>query len=451
MSNSELKLHKYQEDAVKFLQEAPGGRGLFLDMGLGKTAITLSALTPEHLPALVIAPKRVAMNVWGEEAKKWRPDLKVIQCTGSPRARRGGLENTNGDIYVISRDVQSDAEGYAKMKRFRTLILDELSGYKNKSSKRWKSANRIRKDVVNCWGLTGTPTPNSLLDLWAQVAILDRGVTLGRSLAAFRERWFEAESIGWKGYVTKWKPLPGAEVNVFDMISHFCMSMKTDRKIDLPPVFENDVIVELPANARKAYNRMRKDLVVEASEGVIHSAATAAVMTGKLSQISAGFIYPDVDDYLAGAEITKLHNEKAKAVLEIYEGTGSPLLVFYRFKAELEELKATLPAEVLHTSDEKGVFDAWNRGEIPVLAAHPASIGHGLNLQHGGHTIVWTTLPWSTEEWEQANKRLSRQGQKHPVTIHKVTARGTIDSIIDSRLKGKETAQDALMSYLQDF
>lgn len=451
MSNSELKLHKYQEDAVKFLQEAPGGRGLFLDMGLGKTAITLSALTTEHLPALVIAPKRVAMNVWGEEARKWRPDLKVIQCTGSPRARRDGLENPNGDIYVISRDVQSDAEGYAKMKRFRTLILDELSGYKNKSSKRWKSANRIRKDVVNCWGLTGTPTPNSLLDLWAQVAILDRGVTLGRSLAAFRERWFEAETIGWKGYVTKWRALPGADVRVFDMISHFCMSMKTDGKIDLPPVFENDVIVELPANARKAYNQMRKDLVVEASEGAVHSASTAAVMTGKLSQISAGFIYPDVDDFLAGAEITKLHNEKAKAVLEIYEGTGSPLLVFYRFRAELEELKATLPAGVLHTSDEKGVFDAWNAGEIPVLAAHPASIGHGLNLQHGGHTIVWTTLPWSTEEWEQANKRLSRQGQKRPVTIHKVMARNTIDSIIDGRLKGKETAQNALMSYLQDF
>lgn len=451
MSNSELKLHKYQEDAVKFLQEAPGGRGLFLDMGLGKTAITLSALTTEHLPALVIAPKRVAMNVWGEEARKWRPDLKVIQCTGSPRARRDGLENPNGDIYVISRDVQSDAEDYAKMKRFRTLILDELSGYKNKSSKRWKSANRIRKDVVNCWGLTGTPTPNSLLDLWAQVAILDRGVTLGRSLAAFRERWFEAETIRWKGYVTKWRALPGADVHVFDMISHFCMAMKTDGKIDLPPVFENDVIVELPANARKAYNQMRKDLVVEASEGVVHSASTAAVMTGKLSQISAGFIYPDVDDYLAGAEITKLHNEKAKAVLEIYEGTGSPLLVFYRFKAELEELKATLPAGVLHTSDEKGVFDAWNSGEIPVLAAHPASIGHGLNLQHGGHTIVWTTLPWSTEEWEQANKRLSRQGQKRPVTIHKVMARNTIDSIIDGRLKGKETAQNALMSYLQDF
>lgn len=436
---------------MKFLQEAPGGRGLFLDMGLGKTAITLSALTTEHLPALVIAPKRVAMNVWGEEARKWRPDLKVIQCTGSPRARRDGLENPNGDIYVISRDVQSDAEDYAKMKRFRTLILDELSGYKNKSSKRWKSANHIRKDVVNCWGLTGTPTPNSLLDLWAQVAILDRGVTLGRSLAAFRERWFEAETIGWKGYVTKWRALPGADVHVFDMISHFCRSMKTDGKIDLPPVFENDVIVELPANARKAYNQMRKDLVVEASEGVVHSASTAAVMTGKLSQISAGFIYPDVDDFLAGAEITKLHNEKAKAVLEIYEGTGSPLLVFYRFKAELEELKATLPAGVLHTSDEKGVFDAWNNGEIPVLAAHPASIGHGLNLQHGGHTIVWTTLPWSTEEWEQANKRLSRQGQKRPVTIHKVMARNTIDSIIDERLKGKETAQNALMNYLQDF
>ena len=209
--------------------------------------------------------------------------------------------------------------------------------------------------------------------------------------------------------------------------------------------------VKLPPNARRAYNQMRKDLVVELAQGKVHSASTAAVMTNKLSQISAGFIYPDVDDYLSGMELTKLHNEKAKAVLEIYEGTGSSLLVFYRFKAELEELLATLPAGVVHTSDEKGVFDAWNRGEIPVLAAHPASIGHGLNLQHGGHTIVWTTLPWSTEEWEQANKRLSRQGQKHPVTIHRVMAENTIDHIIEARLRNKETAQDALMNYLQDF
>lgn len=445
------KLHNYQQDAVKFLRAAPGGRGLFLDMGLGKTAITLSALTPAHLPALVIAPKRVAMNVWGEEAEKWRPDLKVVQCTGSPRARIDGLETLDGDIYVISRDVQCDAEPYAKSGRFNTLILDELSGYKSKTSKRWKSANRIRRNVQHCWGLTGTPTPNILLDLWAQVALLDGGRALGRSLAGFRERWFEPESLGWKGHVTKWRALPGADVRVYDLISDFCLSMKTDGKIDLPPVVDNEVKVKLPPNARRAYQQMRKELVVELSQGQIHSASTAAVMTNKLSQISAGFIYPDVDDYLSGAELTKLHNEKSKAVLEIFEGTGSPLLVFYRFKAELEEILATLPAGVVHTSDEKGVFDAWNRGEIPVLAAHPASIGHGLNLQHGGHTIVWTTLPWSTEEWEQANKRLSRQGQKHPVTIHRVMAEDTIDHIIESRLRNKETAQDALMNYLQDF
>ena len=179
-----LKLHSYQEDAVKFLRAAPGGRGLFLDMGLGKTAITLSALTPEHLPVLVIAPKRVALNVWGEEAAKWRPDLKVVQCTGSPRERIDGLETMDGDIYVISRDVQGDVEEYAKAGRFNTLILDELSGYKSKTSKRWKSANRVRRHVQHCWGLTGTPTPNSLLDLWAQVALLDGGRALGRSLAA---------------------------------------------------------------------------------------------------------------------------------------------------------------------------------------------------------------------------------------------------------------------------
>ena len=448
---AELKLHDYQKDAVEFLRRAPGGRGLFLDMGLGKTAIVLSALEPEHLPALVIAPKRVAQEVWRNEAKRWRPDLTVVQCTGTPAARKAGFD-TAGDIFVCSRDTQADALPYVRAGKFKTLVLDELSGYKSKSSLRWKTANKMRPHVEYCWGLTGTPTPNSLLDLWAQVALLDRGVTLGRSFAAYRQRYFYPASIGFKGYATSWALVKGADVVIYDQISSFCLSMQTEGRIKLPATTENTITVDLPAGARRLYDQMRRDMVAEVRSGAVHTASTAAVMVGKLSQMSAGFIYPDVDDFLSGnSEVSQLHSEKTRALVEIFEGSNSPLLVFYRFKAELEAVKAAFPAGVVHTPKDPDVFERWNRGEIPILAAHPASIGHGLNLQHGGHTIVWLTLPWSTEEWDQANKRLSRQGQKNPVVVHKIMARGTIDQVIEARLKQKETIQDAIMNYLQEF
>lgn len=448
---TKLELHDYQKQAVEFLREAPGGRGLFLDMGLGKTAITLSALEPRHLPVLVIAPKRVAQEVWKTEAALWRPDLRVVQCTGSPAARKAGFESS-GDVFVCSRDTQADAIPYVRVGKFKTLVLDELSGYKSKSSLRWKTANKMRSHVANCWGLTGTPTPNSLLDLWAQVALLDRGVSLGRSFAAYRQRYFYPASVGFKGYATSWAMVRGADVLIYDLISDFCLSMQTEGRIKLPPVTENTVEVTLPAGARRMYDRMKRDMVVEVQSGAVHSAATAAVMVGKLSQMTAGFIYPDVDEFLSGnSEISHVHSEKTRALVEIFGGTNSPLLVFYRFKAELEAIKNALPAGVVYTPKDKGVFDKWNRGEVPVLAAHPAAIGHGLNLQAGGHTVVWMTLPWSTEEWDQANKRLARQGQQNPVVIHKIMAKNTIDGVIEARLKQKETTQDAIMNYLQEF
>ena len=446
-----LELHDYQKQAVEFLREAPGGRGLFLDMGLGKTAITLSALEPRHLPALVIAPKRVAQEVWKTEAALWRPDLKVVQCTGTPAVRKAGFESS-GDIYICSRDTQADALPYVRAGNFKTLVLDELSGYKSKSSLRWKTANKMRSHVANCWGLTGTPTPNSLLDLWAQVALLDRGVSLGRSFAAYRQRYFYPASVGFKGYATSWTMVRGADVLIYDLISDFCLSMQTEGRIKLPPVTENTIEVTLPAGARRIYDRMKRDMVVEVQSGAVHSASNAAVMVGRLSQMTAGFLYPDVDEFLSGnSKISHVHSEKTRALVEIFEGSSSPLLVFYRFKAELEALKEALPAGVVHTPKDKDVFKRWNRGEVPVLAAHPAAIGHGLNLQAGGHTVVWMTLPWSTEEWDQANKRLARQGQQNSVVIHKIMAKNTIDGVIEARLKQKETTQDSIMNYLQEF
>jgi hypothetical protein len=244
----------------------------------------------------------------------------------------------------------------------------------------------------------------------------------------------------------------GADVLIYDLISDFCLSMQTEGRIKLPPVTENTVWVTLPAGARRMYDQMKHDMVVEVQSGAVHSAATAAVMVGKLSQMTAGFIYPDVDEFLSGnSEISHVHSEKTRALVEIFEGTNSPLLVFYRFKTELEAIKNALPAGVVYTPKDKGVFNKWNRGEVPVLAAHPAAIGHGLNLQAGGHTVVWMTLPWSTEEWDQANKRLARQGQQNPVVIHKIMAKNTIDGVIEERLKQKETTQDAIMNYLQEF
>lgn len=444
-------LHDYQIVARDYLRGRDRA-GLFLDMGLGKTASSLSALEPRHLPALVVAPKRVAEEVWPTETALWRPDLQVSVAKGTKLQREVELIDSS-DIVAISRDNIRDVLNTKGIQRFNTLILDELSSFRNRSSIRWKAARKIIKthNIDHVWGLTGTPAPNGLLDLWGQVYLLDGGERLGKTLTAYRDRYFYPGRRLATGVIVEWLPHDTSEAAIHRKLEDLCLSMKTEGRIKLPPVTENHIQVELPTDVRRVYDQMNRHLVADLRDifgGEIHTAANAAILSSKLSQITAGFMYVDEADIRGGEHII-LHNEKPRAVEEIIEGTGgSPVLVFYRFKVEAEMLRKQLGDKV-HDINEPGVIDAWNRGEIPVLIAHPASASHGLNLQYGGHTIVWTSLDWDLELWEQANKRLARQGQTHPVVIHVVMAKKSVDRVIRTSLDDKSVVQGNLLEHLE--
>ena len=449
MTDTDLKLRDYQEHAVQYLHSRRKA-GLFLDMGLGKTAICLRALTPDRLPALVTAPRRVAQEVWPEEAGIWAPHLTVESLVGrGPAERAHALAHSTADIIVISRDVLADAVPYAD--RFSTFIIDELSGFKNRGTARWKAARKICRRTPNVWGLTGTPSPNGLLDLWAQVYLLDEGARLGTGITAYRQRYFSEGRRLPSGIVTEWNLRPGADRRIYEKIEDLCLSMGTEGRVALPPVTSNRIRVALPPSVKKVYRQMRDTLVADLRDSGLgleglHTAANAAVLTSKLSQISAGLLYED-DAALLGGQYRRLHTAKIDALREVLDGNGgSPVLVFYRYRAEAEMYREAFPEA--ETMDSPGVVQRWNRGEVPLLLAHPASAGHGLNLQHGGHTVVWTTPTWSLEEYQQANKRLARSGQRHPVVIHHLVAEGTVDSAILTRLEEKSSTQKALLDHL---
>lgn len=378
---------------------------------------------------------------------KWRPDLtvKVAKVTKAQRAKT--LTETP-DIMVIGRDNIADVLPIAT--RFRTIIIDELSGFKNQSSNRWKIMHRITAHAKNVWGLTGTPAPNGLLDLWAQVYLLDNGERLGKKITHFRERYFYPAGVTRGNIPIDWTPYEGVPERVHAMIEDICLYMESDGRVDIPPTTVNDVIVPLTPQVRKLYNKMKKELVVDLGilGGEVHSAESAAAVSLRLEQMVSGFMYVDDAD-LRGHAYDLIHMENARAVREIVEGTGSPVVVGYWFQAEKEILLKELGA-LAHTIDEPGVLERWDRGEIPVLLLHPASAGHGLNLQNStGHTMVYATLPWSLELYQQFNKRLPRQGQRNAVTIHRLISPHTVDTAKVDVLEKKATVQQALLSHLR--
>lgn len=443
-----LALHDYQETARDHLLANPGA-GLFLDMGLGKTAITLSALTSEHLPALVVAPKRVARITWPKESAKWRPDLSIEVSSGSPGERAAALAR-RADITVISRDTMAEAIGGD----YRTLVLDELSAWKTPGTARSKAARALSKRAPHVWGLTGTPAPRSLDDLYHQVGLLDGGKRLGTSQERFRKRFYTpmlrepGSDLPPGGFITtdrngtliEWTPKPGSEAAITALVGDICLSMGAVEGM-VPPSVVNPIPLELPTEHRKHYRTLVRDLLVDIELLGIVSAANAAVVTNKLSQLTAGFLYDEDGTTLW------LHDTKIEALEEVIEGAGSPVLVFYRYKAEAAAIRARFPEA--KGIDDFGALEDWDRGELPIMLAHPASAGHGLNLQDGGHTICWTSLDWSLELWQQANARLARQGQKHPVVIHVLDVENSIDGVIRSRLDGKEITQSSLLRSLR--
>ena len=436
--------YPYQTAAEDWIMQKPRC-GLFLEMGLGKTVITLSAVNRllqdfEITRVLVIAPLRVAATVWAEEAQKWDhlQGLRVSKVLGS-RAEREAALTRDADIYVINRENVPWLVALQATKKkwpFDMLVIDELSSFKSPKAERFRSLRRVLPAVRRIVGLTGTPAPNGLLDLWSQIYLLDNGERLGRYVTRYRDEYFLAGQRN-GAIVYSWVPKKGAPQQIYGKISDICMSMKADDYLKLPDRRDVTYSVALPFKAQQAYDRMERDLVLPMADGAI-TAQNAAVLTGKLLQLSNGAIYTEDHSYAS------LHNVKLDAMEDLIEAAnGEPVLVYYSFRHDLTRLKQRFPqARELFTPTD--VSD-WNAGKIPILIAHPASAGHGLNLQKGGHIIIWFGLTWSLELYQQANARLFRQGQSLPVTVYHVITKGTVDEDVLRVLTGKAVRQDALI------
>lgn len=426
--------------------------GLFLDMGLGKTVITLTAIHDlrynrwEVAKPLIIAPKKVAEATWNTEAQKWEhlKKMRIVPVLGTLQQRLRALA-TPADAYVINRDnVTWLVEHFKNEWPFDMVVLDESSSFKNGSSKRFKSLKLVRSRIRRIVELTGTPSSNGLEDLWAQVYLLDGGARLGKTMGAYRDRYFIPGKRN-RTTIFSYTPKDGSFEMIKNAISDICISMKAEDYITLPDVIHNDIPVVLDAPAAKAYHQLETDLLLQIDENTI-TAGTAGVLTGKLLQLCNGAIYDE------NKKALNVHDCKIDAFLELIEQlNGQHALVFYNFQHDRDRLVAALTATKLRVrvySQAKDETD-WNNGEIDVLLAHPASCGYGLNLQRGGHHAIWFGLTWSLEQYEQANKRLHRQGQEHPVVIHHLIVRGGMDEDVIATLQYKGDMQYALMTALK--
>ena len=441
--------HSYQQRATD-LVVSKKSVGLFLDMGLGKTVITLTAVNEliydrfEVSRVLVIAPKRVAEDTWTREHKKWDHlrELRISKVLGTAAQRLRALEQ-DADVYVTGRDnVVWLVDHYSKKKHwpFDMIVIDELSSFKNPQAKRFRALRKILGVTQRVVGLTGTPSPNGLMDLWAQVYLLDRGERLGRTIGVYREKYFRAGARN--GYVVyKWEPLKGAKEQIEEKISDICVSMSAADYLTLPERIDNVIPVKLTDAEMELYKRMEQDQLLQIEDSDVVALNAAAVMT-KLLQIANGSVYS------MDGTVVNIHDAKLEALQEIIDTTDSPVLVFYSFKHDLDKiLEAVSGARVLNGLED---IRDWNDGKVRVLLAHPASVGYGLNLQEGGHTIVWYGLTWSLELYQQANARLYRQGQEKPVIIHHLIAEGTVDEQAMAALQAKDTSQAALLAALKE-
>lgn len=426
--------------------------GLFLDMGLGKTVITLDAINTLRYDrwavqrVLIIAPKKVAEGTWTKEAQKWEHlrHLRISAVLGSQQKRLRALA-TPADIYVINRDNVAWLVNYFKNAwPFDMVVLDESSSFKNSQSKRFKALKLVRSRINRLVELTGTPASNGLIDLWAQIYLLDGGARLGRTLGQYRERFFDPDKRS-RTQIFSYTPKDGSMEYIQQAIGDICVSMKAEDYLNLPDRMFDDVPVVLDDKARKAYRQLERDLLLELDEGQI-TAASAGVLTGKLLQLCNGAVYDSEKRPLA------IHNCKVDAFLEVLEQlNGQHCLVFYNFQHDRDRLLAALEPLGLRVRVYQSAADedAWNAGEIDVLLAYPASCAYGLNLQNGGHHIVWFGLTWSLEQYEQANKRLHRQGQRHPVIVHHLVVQGGMDEDVIESLRAKGDTQEALMDALK--
>lgn len=426
--------------------------GLFLDMGLGKTAITLSAIKKlkyeywRSAKVLVIAPKKVAESTWSKEAAKWEglSSLRFSFVLGSAEKRLKALK-TPADIYMINREnVMWLVDYYRNAWPFDTVIIDESSSFKNHQAKRFKALKAVRSHIDRIVLLTGTPTSRGLMDLWAQVYLLDCGKRLGRNITAYREAFFVPDKRN-RTTIFSYAPKDGAEETIYNAISDICVSMKAEDYLELPELVYNDIPVKLDTAAQKAYDRLERDTLLPVDDTVI-TAGSAAVLRGKLLQLCNGAVYDE------DKNVMQIHDCKIEALLETVEQlNGQHAIICYNFQHDktrlLEALKAThLTVKVYEGKAEE---DAWNAGDIDLLLVQPASCGYGLNLQEGGHHIIWFGLTDSLELYQQTNKRLHRQGQPYPVIVHHLLVQGGTDEDVIKSLGGKADVQDSLLEALK--
>lgn len=438
------KPHDYQKYAADFIITHPIS-ALLLDMGLGKTSITLTAINNllfdsfEVHKVLVVAPLRVARDTWSAEIEKWEhlKNLRYSVVVGTEQERLNALR-TPADIYIINREnVQWLVEESGLPFDYDMAVIDELSSFKNHQSKRFKAFMKVRPKLKRIVGLTGTPASNGLMDLFAEFKLLDMGERLGRFIGQYRNAYFQPDKRNGM-VIYSYKPLPDTEQRIYDKISDITISMKATDHLTMPELLCTEYTVQFSDKEREKYDRLKKDLVLSTEDNEV-TTANAASLSNKLSQMANGAVYSNDES------VIEIHDRKLDALEDIIESmNGRPLLVAYWFKHDLERIRKRFEIREIKSSRD---ISEWNSGKIPVALIHPASSGHGLNLQSGGSTLVWFGLTWSLELYQQTNARLWRQGQTaDTVVIQHIIAKGTIDEQIMKALKTKDTTQAALIA-----
>lgn len=444
--------YDYQRTATQWILDNPRC-GLFLDMGLGKTVSTLTAIQEmadncEIGKALVIAPKKVAETTWSTEAAKWDHlrGMRVSKVMGTERQRKMALQE-DADVYVIGRDNFVWLAGlYGGVLPFDVIVIDELTSFKNSKSQRFKAMKIATKSAARVIGLTGTPAPNGLIDLWAQMYCIDMGRRLGPSVTRYRETYFETHR--WNNIVVRCDVKKGCDDIIHGKIADICLSMQARDYLQLPEMMIHTVRVEMSPAVKKAYERFEREKVLEFKEQHDGEPAnvlanSAAGLMNKLAQYSNGAVYDEAH------EVHEIHSEKLDRLAEIVEAAnGSSVLVFYQFRHDIDRIQRRLKGYRVEVYEGERQLLDWNAGRIDVLLAHPASTAYGLNMQQGGHYIAWFGTGWDLELFQQANARLHRQGQAHPVTVYKLVGAGTVDERASESLEGKKAKQQSLLDGL---
>lgn len=431
-------LREYQKRMRDAMIEHPR-KGVFADPGMGKTLTTLSALAQMEGKSLLIAPIRVCETVWEQEAKKWSIPLSFSLVRGTPKARRKALLK-DADIYLINPELLGWLFKVPPLPNFRTLVLDESSLFKNPSTQRFKLLRRNLKRFERRYILTGTPCPNSLMDLWSQIGILDEGARLGTAFGRFKETYFESDYMGYK-----WSIKKGAKEKIENLIGDLVIRLDAKDYLELPEIQEIDVGVVLSKQEKDLYTKFAKDMILEFGDKEL-TALSAVTLHGKLSQLANGMVYGE------NGEVIHFHSKKIEALKDLVEEISSPVLIIYKFTHERESILSVLPdAVVFNQGDSKKHVEDWNAGKIDYLLLHPQSGGHGLNLQDGGSHIIWFGPTSSLEQYLQTNKRLHRSGQNNRVLVHRLLSLGTIDEKIAEALKHKDDQQNRFLDSMKAF